>query len=331
MKNNITACKKCVFSLFFMTAGLFLSGAETFRVAKTHFLEISGDYAEASSDSGIFDAIAIKLPEDTTFITGLELTIKIPQVMANWRDSVAYLFYENLSPLPAEKNIDYSGSRINISTIPGKLVNTIYIPFNEKFSIKNNPYAKILEEKISAENGTIFLRFMLAMKGAPEELENARMEITAKPVLSDEGCFTLEVSRPEGKTENYSVYIDDQFIPSIPQKLLLKKGEHHLYLSGEAYRNEARTFIVEQARLTNLKVRLRGIEPEVKIISPENASVSLDGKLLSSPKEPLIISQGQHTVRFTIGDYEITKTFDAINGRSYTVNLNIDASITEEN
>ena len=145
MKNYLNACKKCVFPLFFITAGLFLSNAETFRVAATHFLEISEDYTEASTNSGIFDAVAIKLPQDTTFITGLELTIKIPQVMANWRDSVAYLFYENLSPLPAEKNIDYSARRINISTIPGKLVNTIYVPLNEKFSIKNNPYAKILE------------------------------------------------------------------------------------------------------------------------------------------------------------------------------------------
>ena len=59
-------------------------------------------------------------------------------------------------------------------------------------------------------------------------------------------------------------------------------------------------------------------------------SLAIDGEKLDSPKEPFVITQGPHTVKFTIGDYEITKTFDAINGRSYSVNLNIDASVTEE-
>ena len=148
--------------------------------------------------------------------------------------------------------------------------------------------------------------------------------------MSNEGYFSREVSKPEEKNENFSIYIDDSFIPSIPQKMLLREGEHHLFVTGETFRNEVRTFIVEQAKLTSLKVALRGIEPEVKILSPENASIYFDGEELDSPKEPFVITQGPHTVKFTIGDYEITKTFDAINGRSYSVNLNIDASVTEE-
>ena len=44
---------------------------------------------------------------------------------------------------------------------------------------------------------------MLAMKGAPEELENARIQVTARPVLSNEGYFSLEVSKPEEKIQYY--------------------------------------------------------------------------------------------------------------------------------
>lgn len=330
MKNCKKPCKKILFSLLLITVNFFALYAENFRVAKTHVISIPQNYSEVSANLGIFDALAIKLPEDKTFVTGLELTMKVPQIMTTWRDSVAYSFYDGISPFPTEKLIDYAGTRTSISTIPGKIVNTIYIPLNEKFNIKNNPYAKILEEKISAKNGIIFLRYMLAMKGAPEELENARIQVTARPVLSNEGYFSLEVSKPEEKNENFSIYIDDSFIPSIPQKMLLKEGEHLLSVTGETFRNEVRTFIVEQAKLTSLKVALRGIEPEVKILSPENASIYFDGEKLDSPKEPFVITQGPHTVKFTIGDYEITKTFDAINGRSYSVNLNIDASVTEE-
>ena len=330
MKNLTVFCKKVLVSLCFFSAGFFAFSVEYFRVAKTHVLPLPQDYSEVTVNSGIADALAIKLPQDTTFITGIELNIKVPQVVAQWRDSIAYIFYKNANPEPDEKKIDYSADKISVYTIPGKLSHTVYIPLNEKFNIKSNPYARIIDERITPTENTVFLRFMLAMKGAPEELETAQFTITAKPVLSDEGYFSLNVKKPEGKTGSYSVYIDDELILTEPVKLVLKKGEHHLTVTGEEYRNEIRTFIVEQAKSAKLSVELRGIEPSVKIVSPQNASIYFDGKLLENAKEPFVIAPGNHSVKFVIGDYEITKNLNAINGRSYTVNLNIDASISEE-
>ncbi len=330
MKNLKKFCKKSVISLLLFNACLFTLKAEMFRVAKMHTLSIPQDYSEVSADTGISDAVAIKLPEDKTFITGIEVNIKVPQIVATWRDSVAYAFYENVNPLPAEKKIDYSANKISLYTIPGKLTHTFYIPLNEKFNLKNNPYARIIEEKLNAENDLIFIRFMLAMKGAPEELEYAALELSVKPVLSDEGYFSLNVEKPQDKEDAYSVYIDDNFIVNSAEKMVLPKGEHHLTVSGDSYRNEVRTFIVEQAKTTQLKVELRGIEPEVKIISPRNATIFFDDEIVENSKEPFTIAQGSHTVRFVIGDYEITKTLNAENGRSYAITLNIDASISEE-
>ncbi len=330
MKNLKKLCKKSVISLFLFNICLCALNAETFRVAKMHALTIPQDYSEVSATLGIADAVTIKLPHDKTFITGIELSLKVPQIVATWRDSVAYAFYEKLDPLPAEKKIDYSANRISLYTIPGKLTHTVYIPLNDKFNVKNNPYARIIEEKLNPENDLIFVRFMLAMKGAPEELEYAKLELTAKPVLSDEGYFSLDVEKPQDKQDGYSVYIDDNFITSSLEKIVLSKGEHHLTVSGDSYRNEIRTFIVEQAKTTQLKVELRGIEPEVKIVSPRNAAIFFDNEPVENSKEPFIITQGSHTIKFVIGDYEITKTLNAENGRSYTINLNIDASVTEE-
>ncbi len=330
MKDLKKFCKKSVISLFVFTLCFSAVNAETFRVAKMHVLNIPQDYSQITQTLGIADAIAIKLPQDKTFITGIELNIKVPQIVATWRDSVAYAFYENFSPLPTEKKIDYQANRISLYTIPGKLTHNIYIPLNEKFNVKNNPYAKIIEEKIQAENDFVFVRFLLAMKGAPEELEYANLELSVKPVLSDEGYFALNVEKPQDKEDSYSVYIDDNFVTDNTEKMVLPKGEHHLTVSGDSYRNEVRTFIVEQAKTTQLKVELRGIEPEVKIVCPRNVEIFFDDEVIENSKESFVITQGNHTAKFVIGDYEITKTLNAENGRSYTITLNIDASVSEE-
>ncbi len=328
MKTNFFNYKKKL--IFFLFLICFAVSAENFRVAKLHLMEISLQNKEPSTTSGIFDAIFIKLPSDKTFITGIEVNIKVPQSVATWRDTVAYILYKDVSPYPSEKNIDYSATRISINTIPGRMNHSFYIPISSKFNVKESPYAKILENFSVDSSDGIFLRFILAMKGAPEELESSKLEITAKPVFSNEGYFSLLIDKAQDKKENYSVYIDDTLTQEPFSNLILKTGEHHLSVTSEAYRNEVRSFFVEQAKKTQLKLTLRGIEPVVKIISPENSKVFFDGQMLTSLKEPFTVLQGNHVVKFIIGDYEITKTLNAINGRSYTVNLNIDASITEE-
>lgn len=323
------ALKKIISSLVLLSAAFYPAGAETFRVAKTHVIEIHQDYSGGTARSGIFDGIAVMLPEDKTFITGIELNIKVPQSVAEWRDTVAYIFYESMSPYPDSTKIDYEGRRLSVGTIPGRLSHTVYIPLSKKFNVKTTPYADTLETYTLAGSGAVFLRFTLAMKGAPESLERAVLDVSAKPVLSDEGYFTLEVQRPEGKDGDFSVFIDDLPAPGT-DKAVLKDGEHRLSITSGSFRNEVRTFIVEQAKLTKLKVVLRGIEPLIRIVSPENAAITFDGQSIEPSAEPFAVSAGSHSIKFVIGDYEVVKTVNAVNGRSYTVRLAVDATVTEE-
>lgn len=328
MKIKTELLKNSVFSLLF-AAVLPLYG-EMFRVAQVKTVVLPQSYEDVSLNAGIFDGVSVKLPEDTTFISGIEINIKVPEIVASWRDSVACTFYQNVSPSPSSNVIDYSATRVSLTTIPGRLNHTIYVPLNSKFSVKESPYAKVVETINELTDNSVFFRFQLAMKGAPEALESAEFELSVKPVLSNEGKVKLTVNQPDNKNEPYSVYIDDKAV-TIPQDgLIVKSGEHHLSLTSQAFRNEVRTFIVENAKTTNLNVLLRGIEPLIKIVCPQNASVTLDGQPVSVSENSFVITPETHTVKFNFGDYEITKTLNAINGRSYTVNLNVDASISEE-
>lgn len=308
--------------------------AENFRVHTVVPVVFTELHEKISARAGINDALAIVPPDDLTYVSGIELRLKVPESVAVWRDSVAYFIYDNIKPPPSEKKVDYSGDRIFISTIPEKLSLNIYFPLSDEPPVKDSPYLVRISPMPSHThdgNGrsTIFFRFMLAMKGVPESLENAVFEISAHLVLKDKGMLELTALPEQTEEKKYSVYIDDTSVQDYGATIL-PTGEHHLSIVSDSYRNELRTFIIEQARTTKIHVNLRGIEPLVQIICPENATVFLDDKHISDIRQQFAVTQGEHRIRFVVGDYEITKSITAVNGRSYTVNLAIDAVVTEE-
>lgn len=319
------------FSLFVLLFATIHS--ENFRVRKVIPITLSEIDQKISVESGINDSLFVTLPSDLTYVSGVELNFKIPEIIATWRDSVAYMVYENLSPAPDSKNLDYYGERVHISTIPGKLSLTLQIPISNDFSIKESPYSVKLPPTSEVKNG-IFLRFMMVMKGVPENLEDSILEITAKPLLKNLGALHLDVILPhsdENIEKTYSVFIDDKPIQKSEFKnKLFSTGEHHLSVVSDSFRNELRTFRIEQAKTTSLSVTLRSATPLLKITCPKDTQVFLDGEPISDFTMPLAVSQGEHTVRFILGDYEVTKAISAMNGRTYSVNLNVDASISEE-
>ena len=334
---------------FSLSAVLFLTAltafSENFRVRKVLPIAFSEIDEKLSVESGINDALFITLPvsaPDFQYVSGVELNLKIPEEIIKWQDSVAYMLYENLEPLPdsASKNLNFYGERLHVATISANFSLTLYVPVSSDFAIKNSPYSVRLPALSSAEKNGIFLRFMMVMKGVPESLEDSIIEISAKPVLKNQGALNLTVNLPPSSSsensaesaadEKYSVFIDDIPVNDYSNKILAT-GEHHLSIVSDSFRNELRTFRIEQAKTMNLAVNLRGVEPLLKIVCPNNIQVFLDGAQIPVSSEPVAVTQGEHTVRFVFGDYEVVKTLSAQKGRTYSVNLNVDASISEEN
>lgn len=324
--------------------------AETFRVDKVFSVECSNEGTAEKVSIGVNDSLAVFLPEDMTFVKGIELSVKIPSEVAQWQDSVAYSVYDSLSPSPKEDIIDYEGTRLTVGTFPGRLSTSIIIPFSESEAIKESPYSVKIPVLLNPASRYVFFRLQLAMKGASENIEQSKFEISVKPVLSDEGRLSLKIKVPEveDKTQSenyagssYTVFIDEKNISlsgtytpqSLEKGIVLKTGEHHLSVVSDSFRNEIRSFRIDKARTTNIEIALRDVAPTVKIVCPENAEVIFDGEILDRTKseymDDFIVTSGEHTVTFKIGDYEILKVLNAENGRSYTVNLSIDAQIIE--
>ena len=64
-------------------------------------------------------------------------------------------------------------------------------------------------------------------------------------------------------------------------------------------------------------------------MAPNRAQIYLDNILVEEPTKEMIISQGEHSIRIVVGDYEVVKVLQALNGRSYTIHTQLDVDIEE--
>ena len=182
--------------------------AENFRTHSTQIIELENTLEKKSAEASINDSIAVKLPEDSTFIQGIELNIKVPKVITEWRDCVAWSLYSSISPEPEAKKIDYSGVRAETGTFES-LSLTVLVPLEKNNTIKKDVYSYMAEFLNSKEDGFIFLRFQLVMKGVSSEIMESKFTVTAKPIFIDKGIVSLKTLTEDGNTpESYSVFLD---------------------------------------------------------------------------------------------------------------------------
>lgn len=316
-----------LFSLLLIFSNLFAE--ESFRVRKLHSLKLLEDtQQETSCTIGINDSIAIFLPDDQTFIEGIEVRVQIPQAISAWRDSVACSIYEDIRPTPESGQIDYTGKKLYLTPLPSKLSWIIKIPLREDNTIKDNQYSQKLHFIPQTQNGFTFLRFQPVMKGVPEETLNATLTVSAKPILINKGRLNISLSGLKSD-QKYELYIDDEPVQSL-QNIILSSGMHNINIQSEDFRNEVRSVYIEQAKTTDLNIKLKSITPSLIIISPGNADVYLDNERCSSLGKEIQISEGEHKIRFVMGSYEIIRTLTVLKGKTYTANLSIDLQITEE-
>src|SRR5574344_2214659 len=328
--NRIAFYRKMFCSLLVFQAGLFTTlSAESFRVNAVHTLPVSLSAEQTTIKVGINDSVILVLPDDRTYLQGIELSIKVPQVVASWKDSVAWSIYDGVSPQPSTDCIDYTGTRTVVGTFNSLSLN-LQIPLSKKNTIKKSPYEVYVKDLPAIIGNTVFFRLQLAMKGVPEEIFDAEFEMTAKPILVDKGRLVVSVAAPADTTlQPYTAFIDGTATILDKNGIVLDCGVHNISLVSDFYRNELRTVTIEQAKTSSVQITFRDITPMLLITAPLDAVIYVDEEKISNTKNPFPVSQGDHTVRFVIGDYEVVKTVKTVKGRSYTVSVSIDATISE--
>ena len=328
MKLQGICSKIIIFSLLCAASPIF---AETFRVRKLFPIRLTGTVqSEQTLVTGVNDGIAIFLPEDRSYLEGVEIKIAIPEAVAAWQDSVALSLYDTITPAPASSRIDYSGTRSFVKPLPTRLSWIIQIPLSDAASFKESAYATKLGVVPDTKRGFVFVRLQPAMKGIPDETINAELKITIKPILINKGKLRISVSVPNGDTSPYTIFIDGAKTDADAKDYTLSPGTHDVNIVSDFHRSEMRTVRIDQAKTTELAITLKSLVPTLLVTAPDNAAVSVDGRKWTAFGKEAEISEGEHTVRFVMGDYEIVRTLNAQKGKSYTASVAVDVKISEE-
>jgi hypothetical protein len=308
--------------------------SEQFRVGQIHSvdLQVQPDF-KASKKVKIIDAIAIKLPEDKTFIDAVEIKMEIPESIASWRDSVACSLYEKITPEPTESQIDYFGNRTTLQILPGKLSWILQIPLTKNNELKSDQYVTRIQKIPDVSNGFLFVRLHPIMKGMPDEVFEKNIKVTITPVLKNKGLLNLSILSPDEKLQNCSLFIDEKPYDLVEgsAKIILETGLHNLSVISDFYRSEVRTVRVEQAKKTDLVVELKSLEPTLIVTAPDGVKVYLDEEEFLDVNKEVKIMEGEHKVRFSVGEYDLTRTLNVIKGKTYKADFTLDLQITEEN
>jgi hypothetical protein len=306
------------------------AGSETFRIRKLFPVTFTeGIQNEQTVTTGINDSISIFLPDDMTYLDGIEIKMEIPDEVAAWRDSVACSLYDSITPVPDISQIDYSGVRTFVRPLPNRLSWILQIPLKAQNSIKETPYATKADIVPDIKKHFVFIRIQPAMKGIPEETLEAQLKITVRPLLINKGKLHVVTNSPE-KEKPYTLFIDNSEVKTSAAGYLLDTGVHDVSIVSEFYRGEMRTVRVEQAKTTELSIDLKSITPTLLITAPDTTVVYLDDIQCDKIGKPFDISEGEHKIRFLLGDYEVIRTVVIQKGKSYTASLSVDLKITED-
>jgi len=306
--------------------------AETFRTTLKGSIEVSPLRPEGKSLTMTYiDAVVVTLSPESAFLRGIELELKVPQIYLKYRSSVGLSLYNGLKELPKPGVVDFQLDRLAFEILPAKLQAVYQIPLRQGHGLKTSPYVTVPTGILQPAAFPLVIRLMPLIKGLSEEVETMEFGLTVRPIVADEGALRLRVRPPESmKDKPFTVLIDDVVVPDFSRERILKTGEHYLSIISEDFRTENRTFVIEKARTLDLTVDLRDTTPVLQFEAPENTRVYLDDVLLATTRQAVMVEPGQHTVRFQVGDYSVTKQLTIEKGKTYTIALTVDVLIKED-
>ena len=307
-------------------------GAESFRTTLKDSLEISATQPKGKSIAMTYiDSVVLTLPQGTTFLRGIEIEFKVPQIYLKYRNSVGLSIYRGPKEIPKSGVVDFQLDRLAFEIIPAKLKAVYQLPLREGHGLKTSPYVTVPTGIIQPQTFPLVLRLMPLIKGLSEDVETMEFILTVRPIIADEGALHLTIRTPDNlKDRPYTVLIDDEVVSNIQKEWMLKTGEHHLSIISDDFRNESRSFVIEQAKTQELNIELQDTTPVIQIEAPENTEVLFDDHVISKLYQSILTEPGQHTIRFQVGNYSVMKQLTVEKGKTYRIALTIDIEVKEE-
>jgi len=320
-------------AILLLVPGIFSEAqTESFRVTVDAVLDISpGNPAGSTVSVGINNSVIINIADEVRFMRGIELEITTPQSWLQYRGALVMLMYNNLNTQTASGVTDLTGSRIAFEPLPSRLRIVYHIPIRLQHGLRTTTTVTVPSSVIQPATFPIMFRLMQVNKGLPDEFERMTMNLTARPILSDDGAVRL-VPRypPQLRNRPFTVLINDEVISNISEQIYLREGEHHLVILSDEYRNESRRFFVERGRIIDLILELHDPTPIIVFEAPQNSQIFLNNSQIFNIREPVAVEPGTHEIRYQVGDYTVIRSISIQRGKTYRIALSVDLTIQEE-
>jgi hypothetical protein len=280
---------------------------------------------------GYNEAIALTFPESAPFVQGIEIELRPPRADLGLSSALVWELWRQVSPLPDESVFAYEGLRLTSQPLPDRAGFAIQIPLRGDHSLRDGPFASLIRTVVAPGQFPLVFRLYPISKGIGPELERAVFQVRVRPLFTDEGAIRLLLARPAALPEGeVTVTIDGKAQEAGQSYFVLKPGPHYLRLSSSLYREETRSFTVEQGRVLELPIELADTMPLLLLEAPDSALVSIDGVKVNHVGRPsMTVEPGEHSIVCRIGDYSLTRKFTAYRGKTYRIVLSIDLEVQE--
>jgi len=325
-KKNVILLSIC---LIFLNVQL---QAQPFRTTVEGSIEITPEKpAGGSVTVGINSSVLITLGPEARFLRGVELEIAAPQAWLSYRGSLVIIAYNSINPQTPAGISDITGSQITLEPLAARLQIIYQLPVRQAHGLRTTTSINVFGGIAIPSTFPVLLRLMPVIKGLNGELENMTFNLTARPILSDEGAVRLNLRYPpQLRNRPFTVLIDDNIVNNTSEQIILKEGEHHFVILSDDYRNESRRFVVERARVTDLTIELADTTPIIMFEGPQNAVIYLNNSRIPQNRAPVNVEPGAHEIKFQIGDYTVTQIINVHKGKTYRVSLTVDLAVQEE-
>ncbi len=317
--------KKLIFLVPIILTILMPAFSERIRGNTVDITDLSRN-SETSRESDLIieQFLGITPGNKSDFLEGIELAVRVPADLQEYGDSFILIVYGNITPQLSEGMRNYQGIEIGHQILSSRTRQYIELPLNS-----SNTTSPVSEwSTLSIEDFPLMITILPMSKGVPAIVDSTPFQLKITPKWKNLGSveFTSEVESLEGM----ELWIDDDMVEYMGQKLLLPVGIHTLTARLGGYEEINQSFAVQQADAGRLELQFQPEAPRVSFAAPDGTSIFYDGEKIVLPLEsPLITGKGEHTVVFKLGNYQISRQFTAISGKDYEISLFLDILIGE--
>jgi len=276
---------------------------------------------------------SLNLRAEELAAVGLPAEVVISDALRRYADSFVVALYSDLSPAPTRGERVFTGRRVLFQVLPFATRVFVRIPVVGGLAVGDaGPEPVFAAETVSPQRFPVLLVIQPINKGIPDSVLERPFFVTFKAEILNRGLVDLKIARPAGfEQEPVRILLDARPIEAGSTPLEVEAGVHQLEVVSVAFQRETASFAVSPGQTTVLEIKLAPVASYLTVDSVAGAVVYLDGERLElASGQRRQLTEGMHTIRFKIGETNVSKRIEVRKGRSYHVSLALDLLLKEE-